>query len=84
MSLNFASDLIQPSAFESLDAVCADCRAPLQQAPSWAENPGQSVYRCPWTSANRMRVEHNDPDLLIYNCGWEKGNVARRISSSIR
>lgn len=84
MSLNFASNPIQPSAFEVEGIVCADCNAPLQEAPTWAENRGQSVYRCPWTSRRHIRVEHNEPEILIFNCRWEKGNVARRLSEAVR
>lgn len=72
------------SCFEAEGIVCADCGAPLQEAPTWAEKPGQLVYRCPWTSQHRIRVEFHDPELLVYNCGWEKGNVARRLSEAIR
>lgn len=85
MSLNFASDPVQPSSFEALEMVCLDCSAPLQEAPSWAERPGQKVYRCPWANdARRLRVEHSDVELLVYNCNWPKGSVARRISGAIR
>lgn len=69
-------------AYETLRVVCVDCEAPLQAAPAWAEKRGQEVYRCPWTTLNKFRVEHEDDDLLIYNCNSPKGAIARRIGDT--
>lgn len=70
--------------FEHQRVECSDCGALLQECPSWAEKPGQDVYRCPWATREHIRVEHNEPSLLIYNCNWPKGAIARRIGDQIR
>jgi hypothetical protein len=72
------------ATYETKREVCADCEAPLQESPSWAEVAGQTVYRCPWVGEKRFRVEHQEPTLLIFNCNWPKGAIARRISGSIQ
>lgn len=72
------------NVFEVEQTKCGDCAAPLQPAPAWRETPAQLVYRCPWTTLSHFRVDFESPNLLVYNCNWPKGIIARRVSESIR
>jgi hypothetical protein len=73
-------------AYGSSPVACGDCGAALQEAPTSSRlspvgrppKGGRSVWRCPWATRDRHRIDHAETSLLIVCCRWPKGWIDQR------